>query len=288
MEQAWLDELSELLRIPSVSADPVHAPHVREAAEWVAEFVRRAGGNAEVEPGDTHPLVVGEIRASNGNGDAPTILVYGHFDVQPPAPLELWESEPFEATVRGEWLYARGVADDKGQLWTLLKGAELLAAEGRLPVNLRFACDGEEEVGGHAIVDFLERDERGADACIIFDSSMERRGVPAVCTATRGVMSFNLVVRTRRTRSPLGHVRQRGAERDARTGVGARRDPPPRRAVARRAARRRGGADGRGARELERADAGRRRRCARRARYRTTPRPQTTSTFGRPPGLRST
>jgi acetylornithine deacetylase/succinyl-diaminopimelate desuccinylase-like protein len=196
VDEAWLSELSELLRIPSVSADPVHAPHVREAAEWVAEFVRRAGGTAEVQPGDTHPLVVGEIRASKGTADAPTILVYGHFDVQPPAPLELWESEPFEATVRGEWLYARGVADDKGQLWTLLKGAELLAAEGRLPVNLRFACDGEEEVGGRAIVDFLEQDERGADACIIFDSSMERRGVPAVCTATRGVMSFELVVRT--------------------------------------------------------------------------------------------
>jgi len=196
VDEAWLSELSELLRIPSVSADPVHAPHVREAAEWVAEFVRRAGGTAEVQPGDTHPLVVGEIRASDGTADAPTILVYGHFDVQPPAPLELWESEPFEATVRGEWLYARGVADDKGQLWTLLKGAELLAAEGRLPVNLRFACDGEEEVGGRAIVDFLEQDERGADACIIFDSSMERRGVPAVCTATRGVMSFELAVRT--------------------------------------------------------------------------------------------
>jgi acetylornithine deacetylase/succinyl-diaminopimelate desuccinylase-like protein len=196
VDQAWLDELSELLRIPSVSADPVHAPHVREAAEWVREFVRRAGGDAEIEPGDTHPLVVGEIGASNGNKEAPTILVYGHFDVQPPAPLELWDSEPFEATVRGEWLYARGVADDKGQLWTLLKGAELLAAEGRLPVNLRIACDGEEEVGGHAIVEFLERDERGADACIIFDSSMERRGVPAICTGTRGVMSFNLMVRT--------------------------------------------------------------------------------------------
>jgi acetylornithine deacetylase/succinyl-diaminopimelate desuccinylase-like protein len=196
VDQAWLDELSELLRIPSVSADPLHQSHVREAGEWVRDFVRRAGGEAELQETDSQPLVVGEIPASSGNGDARTILVYGHFDVQPPAPLELWDSEPFEPTVRDAWLYARGVADDKGQLWTLLKGAALLAAEGKLPVNLRIACDGEEEVGGHSIVEFLERDERGADACIIFDSSMERRGVPALCTGTRGVLSFTLEVRT--------------------------------------------------------------------------------------------
>jgi acetylornithine deacetylase/succinyl-diaminopimelate desuccinylase-like protein len=198
VDQAWLDELSEFLRIPSVSADPLHAPHVREAAEWVRDFVRRAGGEAELDEtgSGAQPLVLGEIHANAGDGTAPTILVYGHFDVQPPAPLELWESEPFEPTVRDEWLYARGVADDKGQLWTLLKAAELLAREGRLPVNVRVACDGEEEVGGESIVEFLERDERGADACIIFDSAMERRGVPALCTATRGVMSFDLLVRT--------------------------------------------------------------------------------------------
>jgi acetylornithine deacetylase/succinyl-diaminopimelate desuccinylase-like protein len=196
MEQAWLDELSELLRIPSVSADPMQVAHVREAGEWVRDFVRRAGGEAELQETHSQPLVIGEIPASSGNGDARTILVYGHFDVQPPAPLELWDSDPFEATVRDEWLYARGVADDKGQLWTLLKGAELLAREGKLPVNIRIACDGEEEIGGHSIVEFLERDARGADACIIFDSAMERRGVPALCTGTRGVMSFNLEVRT--------------------------------------------------------------------------------------------
>jgi acetylornithine deacetylase/succinyl-diaminopimelate desuccinylase-like protein len=196
VDRAWLDELSEFLRIPSVSADPQHAGDVRAAGEWVRDFVRRAGGDAELQETDTQPLVVGEIAASSGNGDAPTILVYGHFDVQPPAPLELWDSDPFEPTVRDEWLYARGVADDKGQLWTLLKGAALLAADGALPVNLRFACDGEEEVGGQSIVKFLAGDERGADACIIFDSAMERRGVPALCTGTRGVMSFNLAVQT--------------------------------------------------------------------------------------------
>jgi acetylornithine deacetylase/succinyl-diaminopimelate desuccinylase-like protein len=196
MEQAWLDELSEFLRIPSVSADPMQEAHVRQAGEWVRDFVTRAGGEAELQETQSQPLVIGEIPASSGNGDARTILVYGHFDVQPPAPLELWDSDPFEPTIRDEWLYARGVADDKGQLWTLLKGAGLLAAAGELPVNVRIACDGEEEIGGHSIVEFLEQDERGADACIIFDSAMERRGVPVLCTGTRGVMSFNLEVRT--------------------------------------------------------------------------------------------
>ena len=114
MDQAWLDELSELLRIPSVSADPQHAGDVRRAGEWVRDFVRRAGGEAELHETDSQPLVLGDIPASSADGDAPTILVYGHFDVQPPAPLELWDSDPFELTVRDEWLYARGVADDKG------------------------------------------------------------------------------------------------------------------------------------------------------------------------------
>jgi acetylornithine deacetylase/succinyl-diaminopimelate desuccinylase-like protein len=196
VDQVWLDELSELLRIPSVSADPLHDAHVREAGEWVRDFVRRSGGEAELVETSAKPLVVGEFRASSGDGDAPTVLVYGHFDVQPPAPLELWESDPFEPTVRGEWLYARGVGDDKGQLWSLLKAAALLSAEGALPVNLRIACDGEEEIGGPSIGEFLASDTRGADACVIFDAGMEARGVPAICTGTRGVMSFDLAIRT--------------------------------------------------------------------------------------------
>src|ERR1041384_579049 len=161
---AWLEELYELLRIPSVSADPAHADDVRRAGEWVCDFVRAAGGEAELVDTKTFPLAVGEIPASNGASGAPTVMLYGHFDVQPPAPLDLWESEPFEPSVRGEWVYARGVADAKGQLWALLKGPRLLAAEGRLPGNLRIACDGEEEIGGHSIVEFLEQDGRGADA----------------------------------------------------------------------------------------------------------------------------
>src|SRR2546421_11605709 len=196
MEQAWHDELAEFLRIPSVSADPAHAADVVAAAEWVAAFVRGAGGSAELVPWGERPLVIGDIPASKGAGDAPTVLLYGHFDVQPPAPLEQWESDPFELAVRGEWAYGRGIADDKGQLYTLLKAAEGLARDGRLPVNLRIACDGEEEVGGHSIVEYLEQDERGADACVIFDSCMIRRGAPAFNLATRGLVYFHLALRT--------------------------------------------------------------------------------------------
>jgi acetylornithine deacetylase/succinyl-diaminopimelate desuccinylase-like protein len=196
IDPAWLDELRDLLRIPSVSADPAHADGVVAAAEWVAEKVRRSGGAAELVPFGERPMVVGEIPASTDPGNAPTILCYGHFDVQPPAPLELWESDPFEATIRDEWLYARGVADDKGQLWMLLHAAGQLAAEGALPINIRLVSDGEEEVGGQSIVEFLQQDERGADACVIFDGAMERRDLPAISVATRGLAAFNLRVTT--------------------------------------------------------------------------------------------
>jgi acetylornithine deacetylase/succinyl-diaminopimelate desuccinylase-like protein len=192
--QALLDELAVLLRIPSMSADPAHAGDVRQAAEWVAAFLRGAGGSGEVVDWHGSPLAVGELRASTGADSAPTVLVYGHFDVQPPDPLEGWESDPFEPEVRGEWLYGRGVADDKGQLYLLLKAAAGLAADGALPVNVRFACDGEEEVGGHSIIDFLAEDDRQADVCVIFDADMPARGVPAFYVATRGIVYMHLKV----------------------------------------------------------------------------------------------
>ena len=133
IDQAWLEELSEFLRIPSVSADASHQDDVRRAGQWVCDFVRAAGGECELVDRGGRPLAVGEVRASSDADTAATVLVYGHFDVQPPAPLDEWESPPFEPTIRGEWLCARGVADDKGQLYLLLKAAALLAAEGRCP-----------------------------------------------------------------------------------------------------------------------------------------------------------
>jgi acetylornithine deacetylase/succinyl-diaminopimelate desuccinylase-like protein len=200
--EAWFDELAELVAIPSVSADPAHSDDVGRAAEWLAEFIRQAGGSAEVVPTDTQPLILGDLPVSNGHGRgqtpdvSPTVLVYGHVDVQPPDPLDLWESDPFTLEERDGWLYGRGVADDKGQLYILVKAAAELAAAGELPVNVRVACDAEEETGGHQIVDFLAADERGADAAVIFDSGMTTRGAPEFSVATRGLVYYHLVLRT--------------------------------------------------------------------------------------------
>ena len=194
MAEPWFDELAELVSIPSVSADPARSDDVGRAAEWLAEFVRGAGGSAEVVATDTQPLIIGDLPASNGGGA--TVMVYGHVDVQPPDPLELWESDPFTLEERDGWLFGRGVADDKGQLYMLVKAASDLAAAGELPVNVRMCCDAEEETGGHQIVDFLAADERGADAAIIFDSGMTTRGVPEFNVATRGLVYFHLVLRT--------------------------------------------------------------------------------------------
>ena len=196
MDEAWRAELAELIAIPSVSADPAHREDVKRAGEWVCDFIRRIGGTAELTPFGERELVLGEIRASNGASDAPTVLVYNHFDVQPPAPLELWESDPFELDIRGEWAYGRGVTDDKGQLWLVLRAAQRLVEASALPVNLRIAFDGEEEIGGHTISDWVAQDERGADACVIFDGGMLRRDVPVIELATRGLVGVEVKVRT--------------------------------------------------------------------------------------------
>jgi acetylornithine deacetylase/succinyl-diaminopimelate desuccinylase-like protein len=196
VDEAWRSELAEFLRIPSVSADPAHRDDVVRAGEWVCEFIRGSGGTAELTPFGERELALGEIPASGGADGKPTVLLYGHFDVQPPAPLDLWESDPFELTIRDGWAYARGITDDKGQLWMLLKAAQQLAADNALPVNLRFACDGEEEVGGQTIVDYLATDDRGADAAVIFDGGMLRIDVPVFDLATRGLIAFDVKVRT--------------------------------------------------------------------------------------------
>jgi len=196
VDPAWLAELFEYLRIPSVSADAARAADVRRAGEWVRDFVRRAGGACELVETEAFPLAIGEVPASSGAADAPTVLLYGHFDVQPPAPLDAWESPPFEPEIRDGWIYARGAADDKGNSFLLLKATELLAREGRLPVNVRIAFDGEEETGGQSIVDYIAADEREADACIIFDMEMPKAGTPAFCLATRGLVYFHVTLRT--------------------------------------------------------------------------------------------
>src|SRR5437773_7200802 len=179
MDETWRRELSEFIAIPSVSAEPAHGEDVKRAGEWVCDFIRRIGGTADLTPFGEKELALGEIPASSDPANAPTVLCYGHFDVQPPAPLDLWESDPFELTIKDDWAYARGIADDKGQLFILLKAAQRLVEANALPVNLRFAYDGEEEIGGTTIVDWIEQDERGADAGLIFDGGMVRIDVPA-------------------------------------------------------------------------------------------------------------
>jgi acetylornithine deacetylase/succinyl-diaminopimelate desuccinylase-like protein len=200
LPSGWLEDLHDFLAIPSVSADPAHAGDVARAGVWVADRVRALGGEAELR--EDGRLVVGEIAGSQG---APTVLVYGHYDVQPPAPLELWESDPFVADVRGEWLYARGVADDKGQLWMQLKAIEELVAAGPPPVTVRVVCDGEEETGGGAITRFLERDEGPVDACVVLDGWMKRRNSPEFVVATRGLVALDVEVQTGERDLHSGH-----------------------------------------------------------------------------------
>jgi len=192
----WLRELAEFIAIPSISADPERKGDVRLANDWVSQRIRRAGGQAVVEEFNGAPLTLGEIHASAEPGSAPTVLVYGHVDVQPPDPIELWVTPPFELQVRDGWAYGRGTADDKGQLFMLLEAVRRLATAGELPVNVRFACDGEEEIEGHTIGDWIAADQRGADVCLIYDSSMLNRETPTFAMGCRGLLYFHLRIRT--------------------------------------------------------------------------------------------
>src|SRR6201998_3903703 len=192
----WFDELAEFLRIPSISADPQRADDVVRAGRGGCDLIGRAGGESKLVDWHGHPRAIGEIPASGNARRAPTVLCYGHFDVQPADPLELWESPPFEATVRDGWLYARGAADDKGQLFLLLKAASELARAGELPVNVRFLCDGEEEVIGTSAVEYLATGESQADAAVVFDSVFHRRGVPGINVGERGLCHFHARVET--------------------------------------------------------------------------------------------
>ena len=196
LEADALAELTSFLAIRSVSADAEHEASVAEAADWIADYVRAGRGTAEIVDWNGSPLVDALVPASDAARSAPTVLCYGHFDVQPPAPLEQWDSDPFEATLRDGWLVGRGVADDKGQLWALLRAATELRRAGALPVNVRFCCDGEEEVGGASIVEFLEQHASCPLACLIFDTPMLDRTTHVFTTATRGTLYMHLEVQT--------------------------------------------------------------------------------------------
>ena len=192
----YLDELKVLLAIPSISALPQHAGDVKRCAEWCADEMRRIGlQNVRLIETPGNPVVYGDWL---GAPDAATILFYGHYDVQPVDPLELWESPPFEATVRDGEIYARGSADDKGQVFMHLKAVEAhLKQSGRLPVNMKFILEGEEEVGSVNLDDFVRahRSDLAADVVVISDSPMFARGVPSICYGLRGLVYCQIDLR---------------------------------------------------------------------------------------------
>src|SRR5436189_245627 len=192
----YLEELKALLAIPSISALPEHAADVTRCAEWCANEMRRIGlQNVRLIPTPGNPVVYGDWLGAPG---APTILFYGHYDVQPVDPLNLWQSPPFEASIRDGEIYARGSADDKGQVFMHFKAVEAhLKQNGRLPVNIKFILEGEEEVGSAHLDDFIRahKSELGSDVVVISDSGMFARGVPSICYGLRGLVYFQLDLR---------------------------------------------------------------------------------------------
>jgi acetylornithine deacetylase/succinyl-diaminopimelate desuccinylase-like protein len=208
----FVEELKALLRIPSISTDPEHAADVRRAAEFVAAELRRIGMDnvrliettTAAHPGG-HPLVYADyLRAAAVNGKpAPTALLYGHYDVQPPDPLDEWKSPPFEPTERDGNLYARGAVDDKGQMWMHVKALESLFAanSGKLPVNVRVIIEGEEEVGGEGIASFVREHpkELAADVALVSDTEMFAPDLPTLCVGLRGMIYTEIEARGART-----------------------------------------------------------------------------------------
>jgi len=184
-----LEELKDFLRIPSISTLPEHKSDVQRAAQFVADSLKGTGiENVELIPTAGNPLVYGDWLHAPGK---PTVLCYGHYDVQPPDPLELWQSPPFEPAVRDGNIYARGSADDKGQMYMHIKAVEALrAVNGTLPVNLKFLIEGEEEVGGASIASFVAQNPARlkADVALVSDTALYAEGLPTLCIGLRGLV----------------------------------------------------------------------------------------------------
>ncbi len=195
-EERFLEDLKGWLRIPSISTLPEHAGDIRHAAEYAAEQLRSIGfDKVQIIATEGHPLVYGEWLKAPGKS---TVLVYGHYDVQPVDPIELWESPPFEPTVRGDNLYCRGAADDKGQTMLVFKALEsLMAVNGKLPVNVRVLIEGEEEAGGESIERYVRAhsDRLACDAAFICDTHMPSKELPALITGLRGIIYTEVEVR---------------------------------------------------------------------------------------------
>ncbi len=194
-QSRFLDDLKDFVSIPSISTDPNAKADMLRAAEWVADQLRRLGcQNVQILPTAGHPVVYGEILAAGAG--KPTILVYGHYDVQPAEPLELWDSPPFEPTQRGENLYARGASDMKGQVVITLKAVEALMRNGGLPVNVKFMIEGEEEIGSPNLERFIadHKDLLASDFALNPDTGMIGAQVPTITYGLRGMAYFELRV----------------------------------------------------------------------------------------------
>lgn len=196
----FIEGLKELLRIPSISALPAHKDDVRRAADFLVKDLHDMGiESVKLIEGDGNPIIYAEKMDAPGR---PTVVLYGHYDVQPPDPIEEWTSPPFEPTVRGDDLFARGAVDDKGQMWVLLKAVEgLLAVDGKLPVNVKILIEGEEETDGGMIASYLAQhgSELNADAAVICDTEMFAPGLPTITTGVRGIIYCEIEVTTAKT-----------------------------------------------------------------------------------------
>ena len=192
---ASVGRLCDLLRIPSVSTKPDHAPEVRRAADWLAAELATLGFDASVRPTEGHPMVVAHHPGPGGGADVPHLLYYGHYDVQPPEPLELWDSPPFEPSIvegpHGPRVVARGAVDDKGQVMTFIEAFRAWhAVHGTLPVRVTVLLEGEEETGSPSLMPFLRAnaDELKADVCVITDTNSWTIDTPAITTRLRGLL----------------------------------------------------------------------------------------------------
>jgi len=217
----FLEGLIRLLKIPSVSTLPEHSQDIRNAAEFIADEFRSMGMQGvqiiDGKPGQ-NPLVYAEWLGAPGK---PTLLLYGHYDVQPPDPLDEWKSSPFEPTLRGNDIFARGASDDKGQTYILLKAVEsFLGSERKLPINVKFLIEGEEEIGGNHIEEFVpkNRTRLKADAAVVCDTEMFAPGLPTITTGLRGLVYTQLEAR--------------GASHDLHSGMYGGAAPNPMQALA--------------------------------------------------------
>ena len=213
-----LEELKDFLRIPSISTLPEHQPDIAAAAHFVAESLRRAGmKNVEIIPTAGNPLIYGDWLHAPGK---PTVLCYGHYDVQPPDPLELWHSPPFEPAIHDGNIYARGSSDDKGQMYMHIKAAEALHTvhAGKLPVNLKFLIEGEEEIGGASISRFVAENpaKLKADVALVSDTQLYAEGLPTLCIGLRGLVYMEAGSHRSRSRSALRPLWRRRAQPDLR------------------------------------------------------------------------